>query len=276
MYFNDGKGNFTNVTDALPTMLTSKSCVRAADIDKDGDVDLFLGGRVVPGNYPTAPPSYLLINDGHGHFIDGTKSLPFLETAGMITDALWLDMNNDGYPDLITVGEFMPVQIFLNRSGTYFKENTSAFPDGPLFGLWNKVSAGDFDGDGDSDLVVGNHGLNSQFKASNTEMMELTYADFDKNGSIDPVLTNFIQHKPYPVAGGDEMLDQVISLRKKFTSYDSYAHAELTTLFSQKELLEANRLHVNELQTVFLKNNQWKVQTTCTSCSGSVCTDHSN
>lgn len=255
IYFNDGKGNFTLAADALPSLLTSKSCVRAADIDDDGDLDLFVGGRVVPGNYPEAPSSYLLLNDGHGHFTNATKSLlPLFETAGMITDALWLDVNNDRYPDLITVGEFMPVQVFINRSGTHFEEDKSATSDSPQLGLWNKINAADFDHDGDLDLIVGNHGLNSQFKASNNEMMELTYADFDRNGSIDPILTSFVQNKSYPVAGRDEMLDQVISLRKKFTSYESYAHAELTTLFSQKELQDAKLLRVNELRTIILEN----------------------
>ncbi|SHG95153.1 Repeat domain-containing protein [Chryseolinea serpens] len=255
IYFNDGQGNFTRRPDALPVIHTSKSCARAADFDLDGDVDLFLGGRIVPGRYPVAPQSYLLLNDGHGHFSKmDDAAFSSIAKAGMITDALWLDLNNDRYPDLITVGEFMPVKVFLNKAGRSLEEDAGAFVDGPQMGLWSKLAAGDFDHDGDVDLIAGNHGLNSQFRASDSEMLELTYADFDKNGSIDPILTNFIQHQSYPVAGRDELLDQVYSLRKKFTSFESYAHAQLGMLFSEAAIGQATVLRVNELRTVLLEN----------------------
>lgn len=258
-YINDGKGNFTSVPGALPKMHVSKSCVRIADFDLDGDVDIFLGGRVVPGRYPEAPESYLLINDGKAHFTNVTEQVSAsLKMSGMITDAIWLDLNNDRYPDLITVGEFMPVQVYLNKSGKTLEQDLTAFPDGQESGLWSKLAAGDFDHDGDIDLIAGNHGLNSQFRANSKELLEMTYADFDKNGSIDPVLTNYIQHKSYPLAGRDEMLDQVYALRKKFTSYASYANAQLSAFFPPKDLQQAKLLSINELHTVFLENNNGK------------------
>lgn len=254
LYMNDGRGNFTLIQGALPELLESKSCVRVTDFDLDGDVDIFVGGRVVPGRYPEAPESYLLINENAKFRNVAETWAPTLRNAGMITDAIWVDVNKDTYPDLITAGEFMPIQVYLNKSGKVLEEDTTAFSAGRLHGLWSRLAAGDFDHDGDLDLIAGNHGLNSQFKASGTEMLELTYADFDKNGSVDPVLTGFIQHKSYPFAGRDEMLDQVYALRKKFTSYAAYANAQLTTLFPQKDLQYAKHLRVNELKTIFIEN----------------------
>jgi hypothetical protein len=255
LYINDGKGSFKKAQNALPPMSPSKSSARPIDIDHDGDLDLFVGGRVIPGSYPQTPPSYLLLNDGAGHFTDGTeKLLPMLKNIGMITDAAWIDVNNDTYADLIVIGEFMPVRLFINKQGQRFEDVTSQYFKKSNSGWWSKLAVADFDHDGDTDLVVGNFGLNFQFKASEEEPISLLYSDFDKNGSIDPVLVSYVQHKPYPFAGRDEMLDQLFPLRKKFTTYAPYADATLADLFTSAELSQAKKLTATELQTVYFEN----------------------
>ncbi|MBK5277645.1 MAG: VCBS repeat-containing protein [Bacteroidia bacterium] len=261
LYLNNGTGRFTRAEPALPTMLNSKSCVRAADIDGDGDLDLFVGGRVMPGEYPIPQLSYLLVNDGSGHFNDVASSfLPDLNKGGMITDAAWVDLNKDSWPDLITVGEFMPIRIFLNENGKKFKEASSKYFDELEGGFWNRIALADFDHDGNMDLVVGNFGTNSQIKCSAKEPIELTYKDFDNNGSVDPILTCHIQGQSYPFASRDEMLDQLYSMRKKFTTYESYSKAQLADIFSVEDLKTANVLSASELKTVFYRNTGSKFE----------------
>ena len=162
LFLNNGQGKFTQATDALPADLTNGSCVKAADFDGDGDLDLFVGGRVVSAAYPVPPRSFLLRNDG-GKFTDVTEQyFPPLKHIGMVTDALWSDYDNDGKPDLILTGEWLPV-IFLKNLGTSFV----AFKTGleTQTGWWNSLAAGDFDNDGDTDYVAGNLGLNSNYTA---------------------------------------------------------------------------------------------------------------
>ncbi len=255
LLINDGKGNFSKSIHTLPLMTGAKSCVRPSDIDLDGDLDLFVGGKVIPGSYPVAAESHLLLNDGTGRFRSVTGSaLPDLAGSGMISDALWMDADKDTYPDLIVAGEFMPVRVFLNEKGERFREATGQYFDIPSSGLWNRMVSADFDHDGDDDLLVGNFGLNSQFKVTESRPLMMVYADFDKNGSIDPVITNYIQDKVYPFAGRDEMLDQIYALRKKFTNYASYSDASLTDIFSGDELRQATTLNANELRTVYFEN----------------------
>jgi enediyne biosynthesis protein E4 len=255
LYINDGKGKFTKSVDALPGILSSKSCVATSDFDLDGDLDLLVGGRVVPGIYPTCPQSYLLINNGKGRFTDMTNSvLPLLADVGMVTDAAWIDLNKDKYPDLLLTGEFMPIRVFINQQGKGFEEQTRQYFDEANNGLWNRLAIADFDHDGDDDFVTGNFGLNSQLKASKEKPLTLVYNDFDKNSSIDPILVTHIQGKPYPFAGRDELLDQIYPMRKKFTSYAAYADATLTSLFTAEELKSAKTLTADELRTVYFEN----------------------
>ena len=254
LYLNDGKGHFTKSPDALPVMRTSTSCVRVADINADGRPDLFVGGRVVPGRYPETPRSYLLINDGNVQggqlrFTDQTARLaPMLERIGMVTDAAWTDLNSDRKPELVVVGEWMPITVFGLQNGR-LNDQTAAILGKEYRGWWNKLLIDDLNGDGQPDLVVGNQGLNTQCRASDREPAELVYKDFDNNGKIDPVLCLYVQGKSYPHATRDELLDQIGTLRKRFINYDTYANATLTDVFTTDELSDAKRLTANHFQT---------------------------
>src|SRR5690606_30809866 len=259
LYINNGAGEFKQATEALPEARMSKSCIAAADFDKDGDTDVFVGGRVIPGQYPMTPQSYLLENDGKGVFTDATGARAArLQNIGMVTDAKWVDVNKDGWPDLIVAGEFMAIEVFINRNGKALENATAKYFDKPLKGFWTKMIAHDFDNDGDVDIVVGNYGLNTQLKASETEPVTMVYSDFDKNGSVDPILTYYIGGKPYPFASRDELLDQIRSMRSKFTDYASYASAQLEDIFSKKDLKNAQRLDASTMATTYLENRDGK------------------
>ncbi|WP_177224068.1 VCBS repeat-containing protein [Thermoflavifilum thermophilum] len=254
-YFNDGHGHFIYDSLALPVMRDSKSCVAVADINHDGHPDLFVGGRLVPGSYPMIPKSYVLINDGRGHFQDATSRVsPGLQHIGMVTDAAWVDLNQDGWPDLVVVGEWMPISVFINHHGKLVNETNRYFPHA-YTGLWNGLYVGDINHDGRPDIVAGNLGLNTQLHASDANPLLMVYADFDHNGTIDPILCNPVQHVSYPFPTRDELLLQIPSLRKKFPDYTSYANATLSDIFTSTQLKEADTLSANTLATMCFLND---------------------
>ena len=260
LYLNDGRGKFTKIPGALPQMRTSTSCVRVADVNGDAKPDLFVGGRVVPSRYPEPPRSYLLVNDGKGKFSDQTARLaPALQRPGLVTDAAWVDLNGDKRLELVVVGEWMPVLIFGFKNGT-LTDQTNAFFEKSYRGWWNKLLIDDLNGDGRPDLVVGNHGLNSQCRASDREPAELVYKDFDDNGSIDPILCLYIQGKSYPYVSRDELLDQISLMRPRFPDYKSYADATLTEVFTPEELQGATHLAANHLATTYFENVSGKLR----------------
>ena len=249
LYINDGRGNFTRSKNALPEMYVSKGCVAVNDINGDGHLDLFVGGRVIPGRYPESPTSYLLVNDGRGNFTDQITSIaPALQKLGMITDAVWVDINLDSLKDLIVVGEWMPVSVFVMTNNKLQNETKNYF-DKEYSGWWNKIEVGDFNKDQKPDLIVGNLGTNTQCKASDSEPAEIYFKDFDNNGSVDPFLSFYIQGKSFPYVTRDELLEQIGGFRSRFNNYKSYADITLKDVFKPDELASAGHFQVNHLET---------------------------
>jgi hypothetical protein len=257
IFLSDGKGKLNLAVLSMPNLkASSKSCVRACDYDGDGDLDLFVGGRIVPGRYPETPTSFLLTNNGKGEF--SITPAPFSK-AGMVTDAQWADLDDDGRKDLIICGEFMPVKIYANtkdgfvdKTAQYFSEEESGF--------WSSLLIEDLDGDGKKDIAAGNFGTNSQIKVSQSEPGELYFADFDNNGSIDPFFNFYVQGKSYPFVSRDELNDQIYPMRKKFAFYKDYASATMTDIFSSEVLAKAGKLKFNEARSVCFMNKNGKFE----------------
>ena len=267
LYLNDGKGGFTKASHALPAEAASGSCVAMADYDKDGDLDLFVGGRHVPHYYPLTPRSFLLRNDtplspplrgdaeGRGvSFTEVThEANENLQKAGMVTDAIWSDINGDAWPDLILVGEWMPVMVFQNENGK-LRDITASCGLQESQGWWSKISACDVDGDGDTDFLLGNAGTNLQFHASAEEPVTCYTQDINQDGALDPVLCYYIQGKSYPLPSRDELLDQVTPLRKKFIKYADYADASIEDIFGEELMTSAHVLKAVTLQSSWVEN----------------------
>lgn len=258
LYKGYGNGQFMKTNHALPEESTSGSCVRAADFDKDGDLDLFIGGRLVPGLYPATPKSTILRNDSEHtgiHFSDATKELnEDLLKAGMVTDAIWEDVNRDGWPDLVMVGEWMQARIFMNEEGKHFKEVTKSVGLDDTYGWWSDLFSADVDHDGDMDFLLGNAGLNLQLKTSPDEPVTLHAQDINNDGEIDPILCYYIQGKSYPLPTRDELLEQVTPLRKKFKRYADYANATIVDVVG--EALSRSHIYTaTTFQSSWLEND---------------------
>ena len=258
LYRNDGNGNFTLAADALPKILSSGSCVRAADIDGDGDLDLFVAGRVVAGAWPLPPESYLLRND-EGKFVNVTKSLaPGLQFAGMITDGLWTDYDNDGKTDLIVVGEFMAPTVFRN-TGTKFEKQESTGLE-IYSGWWNSLAGGDFDKDGDTDYIAGNLGQNNFYRFSGEHPLRVYAKDFDDNGSTDAILSCYFKSEEnemveYPVHFWDELYSQSPKFRNQFSSYKQYGGTTMADLLKPYDTTDMLVLEAVFPFTSYIRNN---------------------
>jgi len=254
VYLNNGKGIFKKLTDAFPADISvNASCVKVFDFNGDGYPDLFIGGRDVPGIYGADPRSYLLQNDGHGHFFDVTDRLaPGLSSIGMVTDACWADVDGDGLKDLVVVGEWMPITIFKNEHGRFKKWIEIPHSQG----WWHCIQPADVNGDGKIDFVLGNLGLNSQFKADSLHPVELYVHDFDQNGQIDCILTLYRNDgKSYPFYMKDEMYAQFPMLKKRFPKYADYAGKTIQQLFKADELKGALLKKAEYMQTALLIND---------------------
>lgn len=254
LYINDGQGNFQRKVAALPPMLDSKMAIAATDFDQDGDLDLFVGGRGKAGFFPFPSQSYLLRND-EGVFSDITP--PVLRSVGMVQTATWADLNGDKYPELILAGDWMPLKIFQN-SKSNLTDRSAQMGLSDTEGLWATILATDIDNDGDIDVIAGNAGLNNQFKASFKEPMSIVATDINDDGVIDPIWSYFIQGKSYPAPSRDELLDQVVPLRKKFNRYHLYANATINDIYSSKQLAQANTVYCRELASGIFRNENGK------------------
>lgn len=257
LYINNGKGEFVMDKNALPDNRVCGSQVTACDFDKDGDLDLFVCGRVDLEHYPVPPRSFLLRNDSKGssiHFTDVTSQIcPGLERPGLVASALWTDFNNDGWTDLILAGEWMPLSFFKNEQ-TKLVNVTSSTGLEKYTGWWNSLTAADFDKDGDIDYVAGNLGLNTQYKVSQEHPMQVTAKDFDMNGTIDPVCSYYVNGKRYPIYPRNLLLTQIPSLQNKFKTYEAYARATMTDIFPENTLNDAYIKDSRFFESAYIEN----------------------
>ncbi len=253
LYLNDGKGNFIKDNNALPKIKSSGSVVIASDFDNDGDLDLFVGGRVVPGEYPLAPKSYVLKNE-KGKFIDISKQLnDNLPNIGMVTAAAWVDYDNDKAVDLIVTGEFMPIRIFKNVNNT-FVETTDSSNLQVTSGWWNSLAVADMDNDGDLDLIGGNFGTNTRYKVSRKEPLSIHTKDFDTNNTLDPVMSYYIQGENYIAHSRDALINQINAMRHRFKTYEDFAKVKFEDAFLPEELSGAYVVKANEFNSCYFEN----------------------
>lgn len=261
-FSNDGKGNFKLDSSAIPQNTTSKSCVKAVDFDQDGDLDLFIGGRLVPSKYPAPANSFIFRNDskpGQPRFTDITKSLaPGLDTLGLVCDATWSDYDNDGWMDLIVTGEWMPITFFHNEHGKLVKV-VAATGIEKYIGWWNSITSGDFDNDGDIDYIAGNLGENSFYRADSAHPAKIYRSDFAKSGNPVTIPALFLKDqqgnwKEYTAHNRDDFMSQLPAMKKKYLTYKSFGEAGIHELFTPEELLKAQKLTANYFSSAFIEN----------------------
>ena len=257
LFLNDGSGNFQLSSDALPSVITPASGVKAADFDRDGDLDLFVCGRNSVGEYPLSPQSFLLQNDsknGQCSFSNVTSSIGgVLSNAGMLSDALWTDFDNDGWIDLIAVGEFTAIRFFKNNKGR-FVDVSEATGLTATKGWWNSIAGGDFDRDGDIDYLIGNLGLNGPYKATKDEPVCIYAADYDKNGRLDPIMCHFIDGREYMVHSRHDIIQQILGMRARFLTFDKYASATFPEAMTKDEIASAYVVKAETFESSYIEN----------------------
>lgn len=252
LYLNDGSGRFAKAPDALPQMLTSGQQVAIGDIDGDQDLDLFVGGRLMPGKYPFPAKSYLLQNNG-GKFTDITASAAAdLVAPGLVTDAVFSDYDGDKDLDLVVVGEWLPIRVFQNNGGKFAPIETPNLPD--TRGWWFSIEAADLDGDGDDDYVVGNIGENNKFHASQKKPLHVYCHDFDQNGTYDIVLAKDAKNIQLPVRGRQCSSEQMPFIKEKYPTFEAFATATLSDIYSPKELESALHYEARYFSSALLMN----------------------
>ena len=262
LYVNEGSGIFKKSENSLPKIHSSGSRVRAADFDNDGDIDLFVGGRILPQSYPLPARSYLLKNEGMQNgiikFSDATEALaPTLLDAGLVTDAVWVDFDADQKLDLVIVGEWMPL-TFLKNTGESFENITEDLGLDKTTGWWYSIIAKDFDNDGDQDLVVGNLGLNYKYQASEEETFDVYAGDYDKNGKLDIVLGYYNNGVQFPVRGRQCSAEQIPAIKYKYKDYNSFADASLVNIYTQNDLDAGLHYKARIFSSVYVENTNGK------------------
>lgn len=252
LYLNDGNGNL-NKSNALPKITSSGSCVSAFDYDGDNDLDLIVGGRVVPGAYPRIPNSYILQNNG-GQFKDVTETVaPDFSQVGMVTDIRWANLDAEAGAEMVVSGEWMPISVF-KYDGKQMKNITTQVGMNDTEGWWNCISLADFDQDGDQDIVVGNLGKNTRLKASKENPLAMFTKDFDGNGAIDPIFAFSQNGQYYPFAGRDMLVKQVSKVKKNYPRYAKYSTATVEEIFTKNAIKDAQHLTVKNLETTYFEN----------------------
>ncbi len=256
LYLNDGAGRFEPATDRLPNIENSGGTVAAHDYDDDGDVDLFVGGRVRPVGYPLSPRSYLLENTGK-QFRDVTEEAgePLLR-AGMVADAHWKDLTGDGDRELVIAGEWMPIRVFQRDEEGTFTEMSEQLGFSRTDGWWNRLRFADFDGDGDLDIIAGNRGKNAQIKAGPETPASIYAGDFTGNGSVEPIMSHYVNGTEYPVPRRNRILDELSLLQARFQTFESYAEATMDQVLTEKQREQATRLTAYTFSTSLFEQQE--------------------
>lgn len=257
LYINEGKGRWRKSSQVLPSYIfESTSCVRSSDIDHDGDQDLFVGVRLKPFSYGYPCKGYILENNGKGIFKDVTMQVASaLEKLGMVTDAAWFDYNKDGQEDLVVTGEYMPIKIFQNENGK-LKDVTDQAGLAKSNGWWNRLQIADLNGDEYPDIIAGNHGLNSRFKASEVKPVIMDAGDFDENGSVEQIVSGYNGDKSYPMVLKHDLVSVIPSLKKKYLKYESYKNQSITDIFTPAQLKNVVHLETYHLESSVILNNK--------------------
>jgi len=282
LYLNNGKGTFESAKNKLPALRKNIAVISPYDFDNDGDIDVFVGARSMVATYGIDPTHQFLENNGDGTFLDTTEKVAYdVKSAGMMTDAIWEDINNDGKKDLITVSEWNTPKIFINNGRRLIKQK-STLDD--LFGMWNVVEAADLDNDGDIDFILGNQGSNTMHKTSKENPVKMWVNDFDNNGTIEQIRTNHKNGKDYPIHMKKELTAQLVSLKKQNLKASEYAKKSIDELFSES-IFENSIMKQSTISESIIAVNQgdWnfsvkklpsRVQLSCV--CGIVCSDINN
>ena len=258
IYLNNGEGVFSKAENVLPKIISSGSRVKHADYDNDGDLDLFVGCRIIPQSYPLPGKSYILKNEfketGTLSFTDVTEDIaPDLLKAGLVTDAVWVDFNGDKSLDLVVVGEWMPITVLINDSGK-FTNKTKAYNLEETTGWWYSIAADDFDNDGDIDLVAGNLGLNYKYQASQEESFDVYASDYDKNGKLDIVLGYYMDGVQYPLRGKQCSQEQIPAIKHKYKDYNTFAEATLVDIYTDQDLKNSTHYKAYTFASSYIEN----------------------